>query len=139
MFLLSSGVGRLTMHRSAAFGLAIGFFVGGCYYISASGDADVPVFEDESTNAAFNWVWEGALLLLDAVVWLAPRFLQRRPAAIYWSKFWAVFRVSLMSAEALCLLDFDWAFCAYHAVVFLGFGVLKVWVAYKTFVVETRW
>jgi len=105
-----------------------------------SGGADIPVFNAESANEAFDWIWETALLVLYVLLWLAPNkgLFSRRPALVYWARFWGVFRVAMMLTEVL--FDFfDAAMCANHAVIFAGFGVLKVWITYRTFVLEARW
>lgn len=105
-----------------------------------SGGADIPVFNAESANEAFDWIWETALLVLYVLLWLAPNkgLFSRRPALVYWARFWGVFRVAMMLTEVL--FDFfDAAMCANHAVIFVGFGVLKVWITYRTFVLEARW
>ena len=148
MLLLESGLGKTAMKRSLQRGLFIGLFVGVSYFIAKSVNAGTPVLpaafglSQAATNDLFKWLWEGVLLVFYAVLWIAPNdegfSSRRRPALVYYARFWANYRGATLAAEVLEKLDVDVGYCGYHLAQFVGFGVLKMWVSYKAFVMEAQ-
>jgi len=148
MLLLESGLGNTAMKRATRRGLYAGTFVGVSYYISGSFLADSPVFpaafglSQNATNYLFDWLWEGVLLVFYAVLWLTPNndgsSSGRRPALVFYARFWAIFRAATLVTEIAEKNGLDLGYCGFHVIIFVGFGVLKMWMSYRTFVMEAR-
>jgi len=143
--LLSPGIGHRSMKKAALRGIAVGFVVGVSTFFTFLGeDKQKELIANDVLGDAVVFVWQGLLLLLYWAVWLAPNngcgnFMpKRRPAALYWASFWAQFRLVLFVAYLLEEWGVDAGYCLMHVNVFVGFAVMKVWVAYRVFVLETK-
>lgn len=105
--LLSSGIGKRSMRRSLIFGLLYGFFttVLVAYWIHSPGLDIAPVLSrnpSESQLAAFV-TWNGSNALMYFVMWVAPQRGRwtRRPAAVYWGRFFFLYRLVALTAAAI--------------------------------------
>jgi len=138
VLLWSNGIGHKSISRATMVGAASGCFVGVTTYIANSPHA---LFEIEDRQLIFTLIWEAVLLVVNGLSWVAPNHgrFARRPAVIYWARFWALFRVFIMVSQILMAVGVDAGNCLYHTTVFTGFGVAKLWVAHRTFVLEALW
>jgi hypothetical protein len=86
--------------------------------------------------------WDGCLSLFYIVLWLCPRKrLFRRPAAILYARFWAVFR---MISIAVSCLEFnsastDYADCGYLFLWLVAFPCMQPMISYITLLRDSRW
>jgi hypothetical protein len=80
------------------------------------------------------------LVVFYLVLWLAPNDgkFARRPAMVYWSRFWAIFRTILYCAVLMIFVEMNVGYCVYHVDMFFGYAVLRLWVAYHVFVLEAK-
>jgi hypothetical protein len=86
--------------------------------------------------------WDGCLSFFYIVLWLCPRRrLFRRPAAILYARFWAVFR--LISIAVSCLefnpRSTDYADCGYLFLWLIAFPCLQPYISYRTLLRDSRW
>jgi hypothetical protein len=132
LLLLSSGIGKRAIKRATVGGVVVGLLVGVCTYIYT-------VFRKEIANDIWQFSWLGLLVLFYWIVWLWPKSIihfTRRPALLYWARFWAIYRLMTFIAFLLQQFGVDLGYCIFHVTVFVCFGVLKCWVAYRAFVLE---
>jgi len=126
MLLLSAGVGRRSLRRATIVGIAYGLFTLACitFVYSPSRWADKDIEEDlhkehEDANDTRSRVageslaaqvvvsfWSYSNLVFYLAAWLTPtERWNRRPAAIYWCRFIALYRLAQTIALALISLE----------------------------------
>jgi len=142
--LLSNGIGKRSLRNSTTVGLVSGAIVGFCVFAVGVQDLPGAVFKDKAINQFCTYFWQGTNLLFYLVVWLMPTYGSlvrdtRRPALIYWARFWCLYRMLIVISESLEAEKFDFGYCMNMIVIFIFFAVLKCWVCYRVFVLEAKW
>jgi hypothetical protein len=139
--LLSPGIGYRSMKTAAVRGAAVGFIVGLSTFFGLLDDKrQRTIIASDVLGDAIHFGWGALLCLLYAAIWLAPNrgTFKRRPAVVYWASFWAPYRLILFFAALLEEFEVDAGYCIFHLDVFVGFAILKFWVTYRVFVLETK-
>jgi len=142
--LLSNGIGKKSLRVSSAVGLLSGAIVGFCVFVVGVQDLPGAVFKDKVLNDFCKYFWEASNLLFYLLVWLMPTCGSlmrdtRRPALIYWARFWCLFRILLVISETLEENNIDFGYCMNQMVVLVFFAIMKCWVCYRVFVLEAKW
>jgi hypothetical protein len=125
-------------------GLAVGLLVAFSIYVVGVEDLSYAVFKEGWVNDLWQFFWQGSALVFYLTVWLMPTQGTlardtRRPAVIYWARFWFMFRFLITLSGILEEYDVDFGYCLFHITVFIFFAVLKCWVCYRVFVLEAMW
>jgi len=125
-------------------GLVSGSIVGFCVFAVGVQDLPSAVFKDIKMNQFCKYFWQASNLLFYLVVWLMPTCGSlardtRRPALVYWARFWCWYRILIVIADTLEKKDFDFGYCMNMIVMFIFFAVLKCWVCYRVFLLEAKW
>lgn len=107
------------------------------YHSGSTSDAAVVLY----------FCWLVSLLVFYACIWLIPRKrLYRRPAVIFYAKFWTLFQVLVILSEALVSFGpglipdaTTISTCVYYVVALPVFVVFKPFVMYSTLLMESKW
>jgi hypothetical protein len=103
----------------------------------------LPDFETYTlVSYVLNVFWELALLLFYLALWLLPKkLLFRRPAALWYAKFWTLFRVASITINALIYVSQTrWiGNCLSVYGLLLLFSCLEPTVVYFTLLQDSRW
>ena len=91
--------------------------------------------------------WMMCLLIFYSILWLMPlKRLYRRPAVIFYAKFWTIFQLLVIGAELLGAFGpgaipeaTTVATCMYNAVALPVFVVFKPFIMYSTLLMESKW
>lgn len=91
--------------------------------------------------------WLIALLVFYSCIWLLPRKrLYRRPAVIFYAKFWTLFQILVILSEALAAFGphlipeaSTISTCVYYVIALPVFVVFKPFVMYTTLLMESKW
>ena len=123
---MSPSAGTSSLRRT----LVAGFFVFmGTIFLKMG------VFYDDELERAFitDMVWELALLVLYLTLVLTPAsVVYRRPALKLHALFWLFYRIVILVAQTLILLDIDAGYCLYVIPSWTLLGVLNPVVMYVT-------
>ena len=90
-------------------------------------------------------LYQAALLVLYLRVWLAPRRelwgarVYRRPAAVPYVRFWAIFRLLTIASSVLLIAGVDAGFCADFATEAFLFTVGKAYFVYSALRADSQW
>lgn len=129
---LLSGIGQRAVKHAITGGLiwgALVFFMVTLVYISPS-----------PTPIVLNAILYGILIAFFGMMWLLPNegALFRRPAAIYYGRFWTLYRAALLVSVVVQEYS-DIGFCLQSAALIVGVGIMKMFVVYRTFELEAIW
>ena len=91
--------------------------------------------------------WLFALVIFYAILWLCPQEkLYRRPAVIFYAKFWTLLTGLVLIADGVSLLGPPWlpeavtvSNCVYNVVALPILVVFKPFVMYTTLLMESKW
>lgn len=81
------------------------------------------------------------LIVAFGIIWLSPNqgLFSRRPAAIYYARFWTLYRIFLYIATLLPPLGFYVGYCVHTSLIVLGTGFVKNYIVYRAFEIEASW
>lgn len=126
MLLLCRGIGRRAMVKSVIVGLSYGCFTWLCISLwFASTDSDIS-FVDEIVGTIAYDIWTVSELFIFIPMWLMPNkgIFIRRPAAIYWGRFFGLMRFALALCQLFEIYDLDFGYCLqefFSVIIFCGF------------------
>jgi hypothetical protein len=105
--LLSPGIGQRSMRRAVAVGLSYGLAttVATAFWIYSPGLAPATVLLGTASAGQFAvfYLWSGTNAALYLALWVAPQrgWWARRPAAVYWGRFFFLYRVTDLVAAVI--------------------------------------
>lgn len=87
-------------------------------------------------------IWDGIMVVFYAILWFAPaENLYRRPAAIYYSKFWGPYRLLAILINILFFFNATEMFgsCGYLFLQLFLFAILQPLICYWSLLIDSRW
>lgn len=107
---------------SGIVGLFVGTFVAVLTYFDF-------LYQFTSEGTLIGIVRDSSVVLFYTVVWLAPNrgLFARRPATIYFVRYWTVYRSCLVGTQVLYYHGVDVGYCLFHVVYFFGFSLVMYW------------
>jgi len=105
--LLSPGIGKRSMRRSLMFGLVYGVIttVLVAFWIHSPGLDIAPVLSRNPSVGQYTAfaLWNGSNGLMYLILWVAPQRGRwaRRPAAVYWGRFFFLYRLVALAAAVI--------------------------------------
>jgi hypothetical protein len=141
IILMQYGCGMRAMRVAGMTGGAVGLatFLAVLFYYRDGSTSNV------SSIIYFCWLF--ALLAFYATLWLMPqKRLYRRPAVIFYAKFWTLFEVMVILAEVVGAFGphtipeaSTVSACVYNVVALPVFVVFKPFIMYTTLLMESKW
>jgi hypothetical protein len=139
--LMQYGCGMRAMRIAGAAGGAIGlitFFAVLFYY---------RLGESSSASVIIYFCWMIGLLVFYSTLWLMPqKRLYRRPAVIFYAKFWTLFQLMVIVAVMVGALGpgvlpeaTTVSTCIYNVIALPVFVVFKPFIMYSTLLMESKW